>query len=709
MKALKNIFCLFLITATYFACVQEDDTIDFITNTPAPSNVSALVSVTQDNTGLVTITPSGEGAVTFIVNYGDGSGENSGILQSGISTEHIYNEGVYLVEIIATGINGKTTTITQEITVSFQAPQNLVVTIENDTNVSKQVNVMAAAEFAISYEVDFGETGALPISGNIEDTVSFTYQEPGIYTITVTAFSAGVETTIYTENFEVTEILAPVSPAPTPPARAAEDVVSVFSDAYTDVTLDELPTTWSASGFTASTIGSDNVWQLTNLDFLGIVTNYANGIDVSAMEMLHIDYWVPSGQTNELLVKIVNTVDGGEDIESFGTTVSGSWQSIEIDMANFVGDLANTEKITQLIIDSDGVSEVVYIDNFYFYRAQTQQTQPTIPIEFESSTLDYGIFSFGGANAAIIDNPDASGINTTQKVFQVEKTNGAQTFAGAGINLQGGADFTDGTTILVDVWSPVAGVPILFKMEDSTSPPDGNGNPSVVVEVFVNTTVANQWETLSFDLTTFAAFDSNNSYDRIILFPDFGQNGTGTITYFDNIRISGATLPPPSIPINFESELVSYGIFSFGGANAARIANPQMSGINNSSKVFEVIKTNGAQVFAGAGFGLDGPVNFSSGTTATVDVWSPAAGTQILFKLEDSSSPPDGNGNPSVVVEVFVNTTVSNQWETLTFDLTTFAAFDANNSYDTLILFPDFGNNGIADVTYYFDNILLTN
>ncbi|WAC02768.1 hypothetical protein N7U66_03615 [Lacinutrix neustonica] len=41
--------------------------------------------------------------------------------------------------------------------------------------------------------------------------------------------------------------------------------------------------------------------------------------------------------------------------------------------------------------------------------------------------------------------------------------------------------------------------------------------------------------------------------------------------------------------------------------------------------------------------------------------------------------------------------------------MTTFSGFNPNNSYDTLILFPDFGNDGIADVTYYFDNILLTN
>ena len=164
----------------------------------------------------------------------------------------------------------------------------------------------------------------------------------------------------------------PTEAAPTPPAREAGDVVSIFSDAYTDVTLTELPTSWSdVTTFEATTVASDNVWKLSGLEFLGMVTNYDTGIDVSSMEMLHIDYWVPEGVSNELLIKIVNTIDGGEDIESLGTTVSGSWQSIDIDMTGFVGNLANTEKITQILIDAVNRADTVFVDNFYFYKAPT--------------------------------------------------------------------------------------------------------------------------------------------------------------------------------------------------------------------------------------------------------------------------------------------------------------------------------------------------
>ena len=218
MKNLKYILTSILVVFIVFACVNEDDNLDNVNAIAAPTNVSALVTVTQDNTGLVTITPLGEGVVSFRVNYGDGS-ELSEELNPGQSTQHTYEEGVYNAIIVATGLNGKTTSVNQEVVVSFQAPQNLVVTIENDPTISKQVNIFAEADFALSYEVDFGD-GSEAIMTNFEDVYNYQYTDAGVYTITVTAFSAATDTTIYTEDFEVTAILQPLTAAPAQPARA---------------------------------------------------------------------------------------------------------------------------------------------------------------------------------------------------------------------------------------------------------------------------------------------------------------------------------------------------------------------------------------------------------------------------------------------------------------------------------------------------------
>ena len=45
----------------------------FLDGTAASAKLSALYNITQDNTGLVTITPMGEGATSFDIYYGDGT------------------------------------------------------------------------------------------------------------------------------------------------------------------------------------------------------------------------------------------------------------------------------------------------------------------------------------------------------------------------------------------------------------------------------------------------------------------------------------------------------------------------------------------------------------------------------------------------------------------------------------------------------------
>ena len=499
MKIIKKALVLCLLIVTAVSCESDDDTINLTLN--PPTNLSALVDVTQDNTGLVTVTPLAQGATRFNIDFGDGSDLAEGIAQ-GNSIDHVYSEGVYQATIEAFGLGEESTSITKEINVSFRAPENLVVSIENDAAISKQVNVMASADFALSFEVDFGQPGSEPVGGNDGDTVSFVYDEPGIYTITVTAFSAAIETITYSEEFEVTEILAPLVAAPTPPSRDEGDVVSVFSDAYTNVTLNELPTSWSSTNFNATTVNGNNAWLLTNLDFLGMVTNYDTGIDISIMEKMHIDYWVPSGETNELLVKIVNTVDGGEAEQSLGTTVSGSWQSIELDLTGFDnGSLSNKTKITQLLIDSDGVSDVVFIDNFYFYRVST--TSPS----FDDGLLTNGNFENGSDSWILgVDDTNPAPVVTVDgnTYYSVDVTAAGNSFD---VNLSQKLEIIQGQTytLTFDAWSSVnrsiiAGIGL-----------SGGDFSNTSESVDISPTVTNYTLTLSAD--GFGALDARILFD----------------------------------------------------------------------------------------------------------------------------------------------------------------------------------------------------
>ncbi|MGB6267386.1 MAG: hypothetical protein WBF67_00115, partial [Olleya sp.] len=366
MKNLKYILSTLFVSLVIFACVQDDDTI----NTDAivaPINVSALVTVTQDNSGLVTITPLGEGVVSFQVNYGDGSALSE-VLNPGESTQHVYEEGTYNAIIVATGLNGKTTTATQEVVVSFQAPQNLVVTIENDATISKQVNINAEADFALYYEIDFGD-GTPIVTTNFDVVYNYQYTNAGTYTITVTAYSAGTDTTVYTEDFEVTAILQPLAGAPTPPARAPGDVVSVYSNAYTNIANSDFYPNWGqATTFVEFDLNGDTSLQYGNLNYQGI--QYGAAVDVSGMEFLHIDVW--TADATDLQVFPISLSSGEQQVTV--SLIANQWNSFDIPISDYTNQGLSMNDIHQFKFVGSGT---VFIDNLYYYKQATAPSNLT--------------------------------------------------------------------------------------------------------------------------------------------------------------------------------------------------------------------------------------------------------------------------------------------------------------------------------------------
>lgn len=522
------------------SCTNENDLID-VSSVNAPGNISALTTVTQDNTGKVTFLPRGEGVTRYEIFYGDGT-TTPGYVSPGGTVDHIYKEGVYDAKIVGTTIDGKRTEVIQKVVVAFRAPEKLVVTIENDLQVSKKVTVKATADFALFYDVYFGEAGKPdPISANNGESVTYIYDQPGVYKIRVVSKSAAIQTTEYSVDFTVTVVNKPFTSAPTPPNRQATDVISLYGSKYTNVAGTNFFPDWGQAGqgssWTEFDLNGDKMLNYINLSYQGIALADGTTIDVSGMEYIHMDVW--TADLAKIETSLISKTNGEKPVVK--DLVANQWTSIDIPISAFTSQGLTVADIFQLkFVGTPWAKGSVFIDNIYFYKAPTQTIQ--MPIDFEASITyawsGFGASDFGAIPASVVNNPDKTGANVSNKVVKIDKPSGAQVWAGASLNLDSTVDFTKGTKVKVTVWSPKVGAKILFKMEDSTSPKDGNGNPTIFVEVEATTTVANAWQVLTFDLTSFGAFSTSNKYDRVILFPDFGVNGTGTTYYFDDIKQS---------------------------------------------------------------------------------------------------------------------------------------------------------------------------
>lgn len=729
MKHIKNIFKTIFIILVIISC-DEDRDLDFLDSIVVPSNVSAIFDVTQDNTGLVTITPNADGASFYVIVFGDGSDDAT--INAGESVEHTYAEGNYEVTVRAFNLKDESAEVSLPLAVSFQAPSNVVVTLENDASVSKQVNITVDADFAITYDFYSGETGSTdPVAtANVGETVSYTYTDAGTYPIRVVVKGAAIETTEYTEDFEVTEILAPTDPAATPPARNDVDVVSIFSDAYTNVTLDELPTNWSVTNFEAITIGSDNVWKLTTLDFLGMVTNYAAGVDLSTMEMMHIDYWVPQGQINELSVKIVNTIDGGEDTESLGTTVDGSWQSIDLDMSGFDGgNLANKEKITQLLIDSDGVSPVVYIDNFYFYKAPTGASPPLLSDDFEGNgNIPAWIGDAAGADPAFA-NPYNNADNFSETVLEYTDTGGQ--FANVNFTAPSKFNLTNGQSVFsIKIYVPSSSVTggqpnqVSLKLQNS----DLGGNSWQTQTEVIKPIVLDEWQTITFDFVNdpwininFTGTDPDpvdrTDLDKVVIQVNSENNNDQVTAYIDDFYYGLAQIPdlPPFVKDGFEGQgTITNWTGDAAGADIA-FANPFVDAGNNSPTVLEYTDTGGQ--FANVNFTATDKFNIADKGTFSIKIYVPSSSitgsqpNQVSLKLQNS----DLGGNSWQTQTEVIKPIVLDQWQIITFDFVNDPWININftgtdpapidrTDLDKVVIQVNSENNNDS-VTAYIDNV----
>lgn len=379
-------------------------------------------------------------------------------------------------------------------------------------------------------------------------------------------------------------------------------------------------------------------------------------------------------------------------------TLTGEWEELTFDFSAQVG-----KTVTKIVLfpdfpDTRTAGSTNYFDNISFSATTAPPIEnPSLPMDFE--TGDFSFTDFDGGAVTVIDNPQSSGTNTSTKVAQMVKSAG-QTWGGSWIALDGPIDFSTNNAFSMKVYSPRVGVPVLFKIENAD-------NGGINMEKTVNTTVANQWETLTFDFTGAAS----DTYSKIVFIFENGTMGDGSADWtflFDDIVQVDATggLSQIDMPVDFESETVDYTMTDFGGNSYSIVEDPT----DAENTVAKVIKTTGAATWAGTtigtalGFATNIPITLTE-SKMTVRVWSPTANTPIRLKIEDAN-------DPTHTCETETNTTVTAGWETVEFDFANQATGTESLSvglgygwvYNKASIFFNFGTEG-ADEVYYFDDV----
>ncbi|RAR47115.1 Ig-like domain-containing protein [Flavobacterium lacus] len=215
-------------------------------------------------------------------------------------------------------------------------------------------------------------TSSNPAVATVDSAGMITSVGPG--TTVITATINGVEATgSLTINCVGTFVHAPT------PQQNQANVISIFSDAYTNVPVNYYNGYWQPWQTTVSndfTVNGDNILNYTIFNFVGIEFSSPT-VNATAMTHIHLDVFIPGpiAAGRQLRVLVVDfgadgAFGGGDDTRhsttfTAPTLVSQNWISIDIPFSA-MPNLASRSNLAQIILEG-GDGSVLYADNIYFY------------------------------------------------------------------------------------------------------------------------------------------------------------------------------------------------------------------------------------------------------------------------------------------------------------------------------------------------------
>jgi hypothetical protein len=342
--------------------------------------------------------------------------------------------------------------------------------------------------------------------------------------------------------------------APTP-TRAAANVISMFSNAYTNVPVDTWRTDWSNATLTDLQIAGNDTKKYSALSFVGVEAT-TTPINASTMTTFHVDAWTPN--MTAFRVKLVDfgangVFAGGDDVEhelTFTPALNG-WNSFEIPLADFAG-LTTRGHIAQLIFSGlPDAAGIVFIDNVYFHNvAVVNPNQPMTAAPTPTRPANTVISMFSNAYTNVpVDTWRTVWSNATLTDLQIEgndtKKYSALDFVGIEtVNNQINA--TPMQYFHIDAWTPNM-TTFRVKLVDFGANGVYQGVPNDDVEFELSyTPVLSQWNSYDIPLSAFTGLTNRAHIAQLIL---SGNPPAAGIVFVDNVYFSSVALSTTSFNV----------------------------------------------------------------------------------------------------------------------------------------------------------------
>lgn len=352
------------------------------------------------------------------------------------------------------------------------------------------------------------------------------------------------------------EAVQPQTSAPTPTV-AADDVISIYSDAYTDIPVDFYNGFWEFSTTQSEFVdvaAGDATIRYSQLNFVGIQFTSPT-VDASSANRIHLDIWTPNETDVPAAFKIL-LFDVGPD-GSFGTSddssheltltaptlQTGEWVSIDLPLTDFPG-LTSRSDLAQVVLSGDIAT--VFMDNLYLYDDGNgaggggggDETEPSVAAPTPSLNAANVISLFSDAyndvpvdtwrtdwsSAALEDITIAS--NATKKYTELDFV-GVETVTNQ-------LDVSGMTNFHLDVWSADFTF-FAVKLVDFGADGAFGGGDDVEHQVDFATPVQGEWISYNIPLSDFTGLTSTSNIAQYIFVAQ--PSGASTV-FIDNVYFS---------------------------------------------------------------------------------------------------------------------------------------------------------------------------